>query len=61
MDIIAAIKYTPKKSYLFTIWNQIESVFLKNRDAYICVYKNKAPKTSRTTFNEAIYCSIFKC
>ena len=46
---------------LFTIKNYIESVFFINRDACSCVYKNKAPKTSSTTFNEAIYYRIFKC
>ena len=46
---------------LFTIKNYIESVFLIKIDACFCVYKNKAPKTSSTTFNEAIYYRIFKC
>ena len=46
--------------YLFTIKNNLESVFFIVRDAYSCVYKTNAPKTSSTNFNKNSYCIIFK-
>ena len=45
--------------YFFIIKNQQKSVFYIGSNAYSSFYKNKAPKTSSTTFNGAIYCITF--